>query len=122
MKRTFFLPVTLLLALLFVTVACENDDDNDPICEAFESPDCPSLIFTACSDGDRDYLEYNDKKYYCESEGIDPCEDAAQEIISEAECTAPSAAMLKSGSSHEYFVLGAIAKVRAEARAAAGCN
>jgi len=122
MKKIFFLPATLLIALLFVTVACENDDDDELVCEAFNSPDCPSLIFTACSDGDRDYYEYNDKKYYCESEAADPCEDAAKEIINEAECTAPSAAMLKSGNSYEYFVLEAIAKVRAEAHAAAGCN
>lgn len=123
MKKVILLPISLLVLLSVITIACEKETSED-ICAPFQSPTCPALDFTACSDGDKDYIEYDGEKYVCDTnvaEGEEICDKEAEEIIDKAGCSA-SATLLKSGSSYKDFVLNAIKSVRAEALAAAGCN
>ena len=127
MKKAFLLPISLVITLSLLTWACEEDETGDETCVAFDSPVCADLSFSACSDDNGDYYEYNGSKYYCStyytSGDSDSCSGAADKIVEVSGCAATSGVVLKSAQeSYVSFVLNAMKEVRAQAKAAAGCN
>ncbi len=133
MKKVVFLPISLLMMLLVLTWGCEDDstedDTTDESCVRFDSPTCSELTFNACSDDGGDYYEYEEAKYYCsdyyEEGDEDDCSGAAAQIVVDSGCaTTTSSVSTKSAlmSSYTSFVLDAMIEVRAQAKAAAGCN
>ena len=122
MKKTEFLSIGLFFIFSLLITGCESDDNED-VCEQFVSPVCATLDFTVCSDGDKDYLEFEGEKYVCDTNveaGKELCDKEADEIIAKSECK--SVALKSGGVSYKSFVLNAVSKVRAEAILAAGCN
>ena len=116
----------LLLGIIFilslVVTGCKDDDDDD-VCARFDSPTCPALVFTTCSDGTNDYLIYDGDEIPCIEEAgeSDVCDNEADNIIEQSGCL--NASNLKSAkASYKSFVLGAMNQIRAEAMAAAACN
>ncbi|TLX76124.1 hypothetical protein E9993_07895 [Labilibacter sediminis] len=126
MKKIVLLPISLLAALLFVTWGCEKDSDEDEVCLAFDHPECASLTFSSCSDGERDYFVYNGKNYYCdeyfEQGDSDPCEGASDQVAADSQCQASSAQLKSGGESFNLFLLEAMQTVRSLAKETAGCN
>ncbi len=131
MKKVILLPISLLMMLTFLTWSCEDDSDDstEDYCERFDSPSCTDLTFSACSDDNGDYYEYEGTKYYCSTyytEGdADECDGASEQIVVVSGCaaSAASAVELKSAmTSYSSFVLNAMIQVREEAKAAAACN
>ncbi len=120
MKKVVLLPMSMLLLSLMVFVACSEDDDNE-VCEPFTTPTTCSIDVTYCSSGDYGYYTYEGETYTCSDEA---CEDAINEILDAAGCTA-SADVLKSASSLDdtrAYMQAVAARVMAQARAAAGCE
>ncbi|MBN2164946.1 MAG: hypothetical protein JW717_01580 [Marinilabiliaceae bacterium] len=126
MKKAVLWPLSLLAILLIITWSCEEDSD-DATCVQFVHPECVSMDFNACTDDKGDYYEYNNEKYYCSdyftTGDSDPCEGAADQLALDTGCaTSASVGNTKSTLSYTNFVINAMIQVRAEAKAAAGCN
>ncbi len=133
MKKVSFLSIGVLMTILFMTWGCEDDStDSTDVCSAFEAPTCSELTFTACSDEDgNDYYQYSGTDYYCSdydkaTDSVD-CQSTIDTIVSLSGCTAAldltDDINLKSASiSYASFLLNAMEEVRAEAKAAAGCE
>lgn len=122
MKKTKLLSIGVFFMYSLFITGC--DDDNEDVCERFVSPVCAALDFTVCSDGEKDYLKYNEKDYPCVAEDgeADICDNEADKIIEQTGCVASSASMKSGSESYKSFVLDAVRKIREEALLAAGCN
>ncbi len=119
MKKVILLPISLMMLLATVFVACEKDSED--VCERFDTPTTCSIDATYCANDSYGYYLYNDKKYTCTD---DDCEDAINQILQDAECVVASTNSLKSATINDtkIFMQDVAKRVMAEARAAAGCN
>lgn len=78
-RFSLFLPVLLLVALMFVNYSCEGVDE-----EQCETEEVCEANFSFCSSSDSYYYQLGDDKYYCETPFVsveESCEDAMHELI-----------------------------------------
>ncbi len=121
MKKIVLVPVSLLLMLIGLTVACEPEEDE--ICEKFAPPTC-AIEATYCNDGGVGYYLYEDDKYSCKMIGGDEnCDEAIGQILIKGGCVKASANLKQILTSEAAVFMNDVAhNVMLEARACAGCN
>ncbi len=135
MKKVSFLSILVVITSLLMTWGCEDDTESGDYCSLFDDvPSCPSFSFTACSDDDgNDYylIDGDTVKYYCsvydkETDTV-TCQSTVDTLVSLSGCAeamdfADDISLKSARISYASFLLDAMDEVRAEARAAAGCE